>query len=117
MTECSTIEAYEPVGTKVIVEVEAIKEKTSGGIVLPQEIARKEQDKITSGLYIKGGAVAFSDLINQSAPYYDQIPHSGDRVYFVKFAGKELNLDGKTYRVIHDEDIYTFERQTEEVAN
>jgi co-chaperonin GroES (HSP10) len=105
----SLIDSYIPTGTKVIVEVEKLSEKTLGGIVLPREAIQKEQDRITEGTFRKMGPVAFADIIDQNQPLISQIPMSGDTVYFVKYAGKALSIEDKEYRIIHDEDIYAFE--------
>ena len=96
------------VGPRVMVEVEPPKKTSEGGIVIPDSVLEKEHDSISEGILIKIGDTAFKEWAIKP-------PAIGSKVYFVKYAGKELVMDEKYYRVINDEDIYACHK--EEVAN
>lgn len=98
-----------PIGTKVVVEVEKLDEKSKGGIYLPEDTRRQDQDRVTKGKMFMMGPLAFVDLVDSSESLVEQMPSIGDTVFFVKYAGKELSLEDREFRVIHDEDIYAFE--------
>lgn len=111
MEDLNTIKNIEDlviISTKVLVQIEKLKQ---GTIELPSEVLQREQDKITKGIFLKAGPIAFMDLYDPGEPVKKQVPHKGDTVYFVKYAGKALTVDGKEYRVIQDDDIYAFQRK------
>lgn len=93
-------------GTRVLVEVEKIKEKSSGGIYLGSENAQKEQDRMSEGVLIDFGHYAFQDMMHP-----EELPQPGQYVFFVKYAGKAITIEDKEYRVINDEDVYLFKKE------
>jgi len=90
------INDYEVIGVRVLVEVEHVKEKTAGGILLTEDTRRTEQDLMTNGTLIKAGNIAFDDM----CPDGGIRPKIGDHVFFVKYAGKEIEIGDKYYRVV-----------------
>lgn len=96
-----SIDLVEAVGPRLLVEVEEEKEMTPGGIALLKTDTRREQDTTTIGILRKKGPTAFEHMGENQ-----HIPEIGDKVLFIKFAGNELKIDGKYYRVLIDEDIY-----------
>jgi len=103
----SDIENLKAAGAKIIVEIEAVEEETEGGIILPEDHTRREQDTISEGILIEVGPVAFYDMVVGDIPP----PQIGNKVLFVKFAGLEIKRDEKFYRIMNDEDVYAFEEQ------
>lgn len=107
-------------GTRVIVKVNKIK-KLSETIIVQQNVLDQEQDSITEGTLVRLGPLSFLDQVNAEEPYWEQVPHPGDKVYFVKYAGKQISEhdgdgeedDESIYRIIQDQDIYFFERKEE----
>ena len=81
--------AIKPIGNRVLVEIKALEEKTSGGIVIPQAAQEKTQE----GIVI---AIGDSDEIKVKA---------GDIVIYDKYAGTEIKVNDKDYLLIKAEDI------------
>ena len=105
------------VGTKVLVEVDLVKEKSAGGIVLPEEVRNKEINNITSGIFLRKGPVAFADCVDQNLDFKGQIPQNGDKVYFVRYAGrayKHDTNDDKEYRLMNDTDLLSWDSKDKE---
>lgn len=99
-------------GTKILVEVDLIPEKSEGGIVFVEQYRDKELDKVTQGIFLRKGPVAFADLIDQNEDFEKQIPKEGDKVYFVKFAGRGYKHDtkeDKEYRLMNDTDLLAWD--------
>ncbi len=94
------------IGVRVLVKLEKIQEMTSGGIVLPEIVVDREQDNITDGILVDYGKFAFTDICDES-----EKPKKGAHVYFVKYAGKAMSVDGEEYRIINDEDIFAIHRE------
>jgi len=83
--------SIKPIADRVLIEPAAAEEKTAGGIIIPDTAKEKPQ---------KGTVVATGNekLTFQVKP--------GDVVMYGQFSGTELNVDGKTYLVMKESDIY-----------
>ncbi len=86
-----------PLGDKVIVEVLGAKEKSTGGIFLPDSAQEKPQEAkvlaVGSGKVLPNGKVAPPEV------------REGDKVLFGKYSGSEIKLDGKEYLIINQDDV------------
>ena len=86
-----------PLGDKVIVEVLGAKDKTSGGIILPDNAREKPQEAkvlaVGSGKVLGNGKVVPPEL------------KTGDTVLFGKYSGNEVKLDGKEFLIIQQDDV------------
>ena len=86
-----------PLGEKVIVEVLEAKEKTKGGIVLPDSAKEKPQEAkilaVGSGKVLSNGKVVPPEV------------KVGDVVLFGKYSGSEIKLSGKEYLIINQDDV------------
>lgn len=80
-----------PIADRVLIEPAAAEEKTAGGIIIPDTAKEKPQ---------RGTVVATGNekLTFQVKP--------GDVVMYGQYSGTELNVDGKTYLVMKESDIY-----------
>lgn len=80
-------------GNRVIVIPDEPLSMSPGGIHLPDKVAEKPR---TGSLY-RLGKKAFED---------DPVrPAVGDTLYFSKYAGSEIELNGESYLVLRDEDV------------
>ena len=89
-----------PVGYRVLIEVEEVQEKTSGGIILAQQTIDADLAAQTTGRVIAVGEFAYKEY---PAPWIK----AGDAVTFQKYLGV-VQTDpetGKKYRVCNDVDI------------
>lgn len=89
--------AIQPLGDRVVVQVLEAKEKTKGGIVLPDTAKEKPQE----GKVIAAGKGKISNEGKQ-IPLEVKV---GDRIIFGKYSGTEIVSDEKEYLIIKEEDI------------
>ena len=86
-----------PLGDKVIVEVLGAKDRTKGGIVLPDTAKEKPQEAkvlaVGSGKVLPNGKVIPPEL------------KVGDTVLFGKYSGNEVKLNGKEFLIINQDDV------------
>jgi len=91
----------EPAGHRVLVLPEEVKEKTDGGIYLPQQAKDREQAAVIVGTLVAVGPQAW-DGFGDGKPWAGV----GDDVIFAKYGGAVVKgIDGKEYRILNDEDI------------
>lgn len=82
-----------PLADRVLVEPAAAEEKTAGGIFIPDTAKEKPQ---------KGTVVAVGNG-KADEPMTVQV---GDQVLYGKFAGTELNIEGKDYLIMRESDLF-----------
>jgi len=87
-----------PLEDRVVVKSVEPKDKTKGGIYLPDTAKEKPQEgKIMA---IGPGKVSNSgELIKMTV-------NVGDRVLYGKYSGTEITIDGKEYMIMRESDIY-----------
>lgn len=94
----------EPLGYHVLVKLDApkqVREKSAGGIVLPQTALDARQQEAATATVIAVGAHAWSDIGNGKS----QIK-VGDIVGHARYAGRVTRgIDGEPYVVMTDKDI------------
>jgi chaperonin GroES len=82
-----------PLADRVVVEAAAAEEKTAGGIIIPDTAKEKPQ---------RGTVVA-------AGPGKKDEPTSvkvGDTILYGKYAGTEIQVDGKDYLIMRESDIF-----------
>ena len=93
---------WKPTGHRVLVKVEKIEEVSQGGIIIPKDVAKREQLGQDGGVVVELGNTAYSD---QSEAWCKE----GDYVKFGKYAGQLImpdeSADGIEYRVLNDLDV------------
>lgn len=77
---------------KVLVEPVAAQEKTVGGIIIPDSAKEKPQT----------GKVVLVGSAKDKEPMEVKV---GDTVFYGKYSGTELNIDGKDYLLISQTDV------------
>jgi chaperonin GroES len=82
-----------PLGDRVLVEAAAAETKTAGGIIIPDTA----KEKPMRGKVIAAGA-GKKDEPTTVKP--------GDTVLYGKYAGTEIQIDGKDYLIMKESDIY-----------
>lgn len=81
-----------PINDRVVVQPAAADEKTSGGIIIPDTAKEKPQ---------KGKVVA----VGPGKEDQKLTVKKGDVVLYGKYAGQELNYEGKEYLIMREDDI------------
>lgn len=89
---------FQPLYNNVIVEKDAEKEQTKGGIILSDDA----KDKPSTGTVIAVGTGNYNELTGQITPLTVK---AGDRILFAKFAGTEVEVDDKNIFIIKETDI------------
>lgn len=85
--------SVKPLQDRVLVEAAPAEEKTSGGIIIPDTAKEKPQ---------RGTVVAVGNG-KKDEPMTVKV---GDKVLYGKYAGTELNVDGKEYLIMRESDIF-----------
>jgi chaperonin GroES len=87
-----------PLGDKIVVEVLEEEDKTPGGIYLPDTAKKKpQQGKVVAvgeGRLLEDGTRAKMSV------------KVGDRVLFSKYGGNEVEIDGKEYTILDEDQVY-----------
>ena len=82
-----------PLADRVLVEPAAAEEKTAGGIIIPDTAKEKPQ---------KGKIIA----VGTGKPDEPLTVKKGDSVLYGKYAGTEINIEGKDYLIMRESDIF-----------
>ena len=84
--------AIKPLADRVLIEPAAAEEKTLGGIIIPDTAKEKP---------LQGKVVATGNGTKDE----EMVVKEGDTVLYGKYAGTELEYDGKKYLVMRQSDI------------
>ncbi len=88
---------FRPLHDRVVVRRIDAEEKTKGGIIIPDTAKEKPQQAevlaVGPGKILDNGKVAAMDV------------KVGDRVYYGKYSGTEVKLNGQEYVVLRQDDI------------
>lgn len=87
-----------PLDLVMLVYPDPPKEKTAGGIFIPETVQAKEKYHTVKATLIQSGKSCFADWVEK--------PQDGSRVLIVQYAGSLIEgKDGKEYRIIRNEDL------------
>ncbi len=81
----------QPLDDRVLIEITAEEEKTSGGIIIPD--TAKEKPRMGKVVAV-GTDEDLKEVIKEN-----------DKVLFAKYGGEEIKLDGKDYVILQRSDI------------
>ena len=87
---------YRPLKDRVLVEPHKAEEKTASGIIIPDSAQEKPQ---------RGTIIAVGEG-KKDEPMSLKI---GDVVIYAKYGGTEINVDGKDYIIMREDDILLVE--------
>jgi chaperonin GroES len=85
--------SVKPLADRVLVEAAEAETKTAGGIIIPDTAKEKPQ---------KGKVIAVGTG-KKDEPITVKV---GDTVLYGKYAGTEIQIDGKEYLIMRESDIY-----------
>ncbi|MEX1669785.1 co-chaperone GroES [Zhongshania guokunii] len=97
--------SIKPLYDRVLVKRLAAETKSKGGIVIPD----KSAEKPTQGEVVAVGAGAILEN-GQQRPLAVKV---GDRILFGQYAGSEVKIDGETYLIIKENEIFAVVEQAE----
>ena len=89
--------AVKPLDDRVLVKQSEAEEKTAGGIVLPDTAKEKPQ----RGKVVATGPGKLLD----SGKRADMSVKKGDQIYYGKYAGTEVKIDGENYVILRESDV------------
>jgi len=81
-----------PINDRVVVKPAPAEEKTKGGIIIPDTAKEKPQ---------RGKIIA----VGPGKDGNKMTVKKGDTVLYGKYAGQELNFEGKDYLIMREDDI------------
>lgn len=87
-----------PLGDKIVVELSVAEDKTAGGIYLPDAAKKKP----TEGTVVAVG----TGRILENGDHNLLTLKVGDKVIFSKYGGNEVNLEGKDYTILDEDQVY-----------
>ncbi len=85
--------SVKPLADRVLVEPAAAETKTAGGIIIPDTAKEKPQ---------RGKVVA----VGSGKPEEPMTVKVGDMVLYGKYAGTEIQVDGKDLLIMRESDIF-----------
>lgn len=93
----------QPLGDKVLVKAPDMEKKSAGGVILPDQTLKKQEQGTTEAVIIAVGPTAFLEYREKKSP----LPISpGDQVCMARYAGQTYTGDdGDEYRLINEVDI------------
>jgi len=86
-----------PLGDRVVIKVLEVEEKTSSGIVLPDQAKEKPQQGEVK-------AVGTGKVLDNGTKLELEVKE-GDKVLFSKYAGTEVKVEGEEYLIMRQDDI------------
>lgn len=87
----------QPLGDRILVQVLEAKEKTKGGIVLPDTAKEKPQEA-------KVVAVGKGKISDEGKTIPLELK-AGDKILFGKYSGTEITMDDQEYLILKEEDV------------
>jgi chaperonin GroES len=86
-----------PMEDRVVVKPMDAEQKTSGGIIIPDNAKEKPQ---------KGEVVAVGPgKVNDKGQRIEMTLKKGDKILYGKYSGTEITIDGKEYLVVRESDV------------
>ena len=85
-----------PLGDRVLIKRLEAEEKTAGGIILAA--TAKEAPQMAEIIEVGPGEVVDGKLVPMQVK-------KGDKVFFAKYSGTEIKVDGETYIIMSQKDI------------
>ena len=82
-----------PLADRVLVEPLEAETKTASGIIIPDSAKEKPQQ----------GVVMAVGAGKKDEPMTVKV---GDKVLYGKYSGNEISVDGKSYLIMHESDIF-----------
>jgi len=91
-----------PSGYHILIALLEAKEKTQGGILLPEEHVYREQTASIVGYVVKVGPDAYRDQRKFPTGAWCK---EGDFILFNPYSGSRVKVHGKEFRLINDDTV------------
>jgi co-chaperonin GroES (HSP10) len=94
-----------PMGWKILIQPNQIKQQTKGGILLPTQAKDNEAYLTAHGVVAGVGELAYRDRNTGEKWKLSSIPKVNDRVTYGKYAGQKLIINGVRFLLLNDDEI------------
>jgi len=94
----------QPTGWRILVMPYMGREKTEGGIYIPDAAREKEARATTVAYVVKVGPLAYQDP-NKFGDGCEPWCKEGDWIIFGRYAGSRIQIDGGEIRLLNDDEI------------
>lgn len=92
----------EPKGWKILIAMPKVEEKTTGGILRPDQLKSLEETASILGYVVKSGELCYSDKDRfPSGPWCKE----GDWVIFRSYSGTRFKVGDQEFRLINDDTV------------
>ena len=91
----------QPLNDRIVVTPVAAEEVTAGGVILPSSA----KEKPNKGKVVASGPGKLMDHGDRSGVSVKK----GDIVYYGKYAGTEVKVDGKEFKILREDDVLCVE--------
>lgn len=91
-----------PQGYHILIALPAIKDKSDGGIIIPDDPAAREHTASIVGNVISMGADAYEDKTKFPTGPWCKV---GDWVMFRSYSGTRFKIKGQEFRLINDDTV------------
>lgn len=99
-------------GYKLLIALMPVKEKTKGGLYVPETTAAMETIASVKGIVVQMGPDAYKDESRFPNGAYCQV---GDVVLIRSYAGSRIKIGGEEFRIVNDDSIEGVVLNAEEV--
>lgn len=90
-----------PILHRILLKLDKVEQKTESGIIIPDEVIKKERKAVETATVIAVGPTCFTDYGAEN-----NTVKVGDKVIIAKYSGKEVkDIDDTDYVVCNDEDV------------
>ena len=104
----------QPTGWRITVLPYMGREKSKGGIALPDQTRQLNQLTTSCGYVLKMGDLAYADQSKfPKGPWCKE----GDWVVFARYGGSRLNIEGGEIRVLNDDEILAVVNDPEDILH
>lgn len=86
-----------PLGDRVLVKREEAEDITAGGIIIPDTA----KDKPSKGVVVSVG----EGTKNEKGELIPMVLKAGDKIYFTKWGGSEVKLNGEELLIMKESDV------------
>ena len=94
-----------PMGWKILIQPNQIKQQTKGGILLPTKAKENEAYLTAHGEVCAIGELAYRDRETGQRWHLNATPKVGDRVTYGKYAGQKLIINNVRMLLLNDDEI------------
>ncbi len=102
---CATHQLPIPMGWKILIQPNQIKQQTKGGIILPSKAQENEAYLTAHGEVVSIGELAYRERGTGDSWRISNKPQVGDKVTYGKYAGQKLVINGVRLLLLNDDEI------------